>query len=69
MASALQFVTFAVHFCVEFDDPAIELGPCDYAKNDDVLVNDFEGADLFFLDGEVLTWVDAAMREIPLVEG
>ena len=54
---------------MEFDDPAIELGPCDYAKNDDVLVNDFEGADLFLLDGEVLTRVDAAMREIPLVEG
>ena len=41
---------------------------CDYAKNGDVLVNDFEGADLILLDGEVLTRVDAAMREIPLVE-
>ena len=69
MASALQFVTFAVHFCVEFDDPAIELGPCDYAGNGDVLVNDFEAADLFLLDGEVLTRVDTAMRETPLVEG
>jgi len=53
---------------VEFDGPAVEFGPSDNTKDGDVLMIDFAGAYLFFLDSEVLTRVDAAMREIPLVE-
>ena len=44
LPSALQFVNFAVHFCVEFDGPAVGFGLSDYTKDSDVLVIDFFGA-------------------------